>query len=292
MPHLKILLLALGTISVSAAAETPPSPAVAKEPGKWKLVWADEFDYKGLPDSKKWGYEEGFVRNNEPQYYTKRRLENTRVENGQLVIEGRKESFPNPAYDAKRAEKEKSLRVSKKTADYTSASITTHGKASWTYGRFEMRAKIPTINGAWPAFWTLGDNRNQKPQAPWPVCGELDILEGFGKAKQINSAVLWGGKRGDVKHVNKRTPNPAGLADTFHLYAMEWHPDRADFFFDETLVLSVPLDRPNAEGQDAFKKPHYLLVNLALGSSSGTIEDDKMPQRMVIDYVRVYQLKK
>ncbi|MGC4016526.1 MAG: hypothetical protein QM755_18685 [Luteolibacter sp.] len=74
---------------IQAMAATPPSPAVAKEP-KWKLVWSDEFDYRGLPDPKKWGYEEGFVDNNEPQYYTKARLENARVENGTLIIQGRK----------------------------------------------------------------------------------------------------------------------------------------------------------------------------------------------------------
>jgi len=287
---LQAMIPVLAGLTIQAMAATPPSPAVAKD-SKWKLVWSDEFDYRGLPDPKKWGYEEGFVRNNEPQYYTKARLENARVENGTLVVEGRKETFPNPSYDQAKAATSKAFRLNKENADYTSASLNTSGKATWTYGRFEMRAKIPVISGAWPAFWTLGENRNQKPGTPWPVCGELDILEGFGKAKQINSAALWGAKSGDVHHANKRTPNPAGIADEFHLYAMEWYPDRADFFFDEMLVLTIPLAKPNAEGQDAFKKPHYLLVNLALGSSSGPIEDDKMPQRMIVDYVRVYQQK-
>src|SRR4051812_8880763 len=103
--------------------------------GDWKLVWSDDFDKPGLPDPAKWGYEKGFVRNQEKQFYTEGRLENARVEGGMLIIEARKEAFKN--------------------AEYTSASLTTDGKASWTYGRMEMRAKLPTGRGIWPAFWTL-----------------------------------------------------------------------------------------------------------------------------------------
>jgi len=120
----------------------------------WKLVWSDEFDRPGLPDPAKWGYEKGFVRNQEKQYYTEARKENARVEGGMLIIESRREEYRN--------------------AHYTSASLTTQGTASWTYGRMEMRAKLPTGRGIWPAFWMLGINESQ---VGWPACGEIDIME-------------------------------------------------------------------------------------------------------------------
>src|SRR5215469_12052083 len=128
------------------------SPVYAAD---WKLVWSDEFDKPGLPDSTKWGYETGFVRNHEKQFYTGGRRENARVENGTLIIEARKEQY--------------------KDAEYTSASLTTQGKASWAYGRIEMRAKLPTGRGIWPAFWMLGTGHGKGVK--WPDCGEIDIME-------------------------------------------------------------------------------------------------------------------
>src|ERR1700761_5244333 len=115
----------------------------AQSTHKRKLVFDEEFNYTGLPDSTKWGYEKGFVRESEPQYYTVNRLQNARVENGMLVIEGRKENFPNPNYkpgSTKRTERQE-------FAPYTSASINTYGKHSWKYGRFEVRAKVPAGRG-------------------------------------------------------------------------------------------------------------------------------------------------
>jgi beta-glucanase (GH16 family) len=118
-------------------------------------VWADEFDRDGLPDRSRWDYEVGFIRNNERQYYTRERAENARVENGLLVIEARRERFEG--------------------ADYTSASLTS--RANWTYGRIEVRARLPKGRGTWPAVWTLGANIGQ---AGWPACGEIDIMEHVG----------------------------------------------------------------------------------------------------------------
>jgi len=120
----------------------------------WKLVWSDEFDKPGLPDSMKWGYETGFIRNNEAQYYTRERRENARIENGMLVIEARKEHFPNADFDPA-AKGPRRARRSREFAEYTSASLTTRGKTNWTGGRIELRAKLPTGRGTWPAIWTL-----------------------------------------------------------------------------------------------------------------------------------------
>ncbi|MBN1818816.1 MAG: DUF3472 domain-containing protein, partial [Sedimentisphaerales bacterium] len=124
---------------------------------QWKLTWGDEFDYTGLPNADKWDYEVGFIRNQEKQYYTKARAENARVEDGMLIIEGRKEKYDR--------------------ADYTSASIHTWGKQHFLYGRIEVRAKLPTGRGTWPAIWMLGINRRE---LGWPACGEIDIMENVG----------------------------------------------------------------------------------------------------------------
>ena len=118
---------------------------------QWKLVWSDEFDYEGLPDKKKWDYEEGFVRNKEMQYYTRARKENARVEKGMLVIEGRKEKFKNPKYKAD----SKKRNEQRQFASYTAASLVTLNKAAWKYGRIEVRAILPQGKGIWPAIWPL-----------------------------------------------------------------------------------------------------------------------------------------
>ena len=142
-----------------------PEPSAKAREG-WKLVWADEFDYTGVPDPAKWDYEVGYVRNNEAQYYTRARKENAWVEGGVLTITGRKEKFSIPSGRGSQGKTE---------ADYTAASLITRGKASWTYGRIELRAKLPKGRGVWPAFWTLGTTGG------WPRGGEIDIMEYVGK---------------------------------------------------------------------------------------------------------------
>ena len=240
---------------------------------KWRLVWSDEFDSEGLPDSAKWGYETGFVRNNESQYYTKARLENARVENGCLILEGRKESF---------------LPEKGTSAEYTSASITTRNKASWKYGRVEARAKLPQGRGVWPAIWMLGTSYGN--DADWPMCGEIDILEFVGKVPDtIYAAVHYGlsregHKTEQGKHVSSNLPND------FHVYSMEWTEERIDFFIDGAPYHSFRLDQAGAGNQNPFRKPFYLILNLALGGSwGGDIDDSIFPQKYLIDYVRVYE---
>jgi beta-glucanase (GH16 family) len=236
----------------------------------WKLVWSDEFNYTGAPDPTKWGYEEGFIRNHESQYYT-RRPENARVENGMLVIECRKEAYQPANHSA---------------VNYTSASLNTKGKASWQYGRLEMRAKIPQGKGVWPAFWTLGTNIDK---VGWPKCGEDDIMEFVGKDPDHIYGTLH--FRVDGKHESDggkiTVVNPY---DDFHVYAVEWYPDHLDFFLDEKKYHSVKLDKAGADEENPFHKAHYILINFALGGEwGGAIDDSILPQKYLIDYVRVYQ---
>ncbi len=252
----------------------------------WTLVWSDEFDGNGLLDSARWDYEVGFVRNRELQYYTKARPENARLENGTLVIEGRKEPFPNPRYNPDETDPNR-WQVTREQAEYTAASVVTLGRAAWLYGRIEVRAKLPQGKGVWPAIWMLGANRTQ---VGWPACGEIDIMEFVGHTpNQVHSTVHYKGADGKHKSSGGKVTVDRPF-DDFHVYAVEWSAERMDFFFDQRTVHSFPLDQAGQGDDSPFRKPHYLLLNLALGGSWGKDMDDAvLPQRFVIDYVRVYQ---
>ncbi|HRK73856.1 MAG TPA: glycoside hydrolase family 16 protein, partial [Rhodothermales bacterium] len=187
------------------------------QPTEWKLVWWDEFSQNGSPDPTKWDYEEGFVRNEESQYYTRNRLENARIEHGNLIIEGRKEKIFNPKYDPNG----KTWQTQRQNADYTSASLITLGKASWQYGRLEVRAKVPFGQGAWPAIWMMGINRTQ---VGWPKCGEIDVLEYIGNRdpKTIYGTIHYpiGGQYKSNGGTIKANSLPS---ENFHTYAIEWN---------------------------------------------------------------------
>ena len=247
----------------------------AQERAGWTLVWSDEFDKPGLPDATKWAYEKGFVRNKEAQYYTEARAENARVENGTLVIEGRKETYSGP--DGKEAR-------------YTAASLTTEGRFETTYGRVEVRAKLPSGRGMWPALWMLGTNIRS---VGWPKCGEIDIMEAVGhEPGKVFANVHWFSyeKGRHVFSGGKLTGQKT--SEGFHVYAVEWFADRMDFYFDETKYFTCPVGKAGTGENNPFHKPHYLLMNLAIGGSWGGkkgIDDSVFPQRYVIDYVRIYR---
>lgn len=256
-------------------------------PGKWKLSWSDEFEDSGPPDPAKWSFEEGFKRNREEQYYTRDRKENLRVENGVLVIEGRKESYKNSFYEEGSAD----WRKNQEFADYTSASIHTREKASFLYGRFEVRAKMPRGNGTWPAIWTLGANGKE---VGWPRCGEIDILEYVGKMPNTlhaNNHFADPMNPAEAVHIfdGGGTMNLQEPYNDFHIYAIEWNEKTIRFFADGISYASFTIDRAGKGANNPFRKPHYLLLNLALGGTfGGEIDDSIFPQRYEIDYVRVY----
>ncbi len=239
---------------------------------QWKLFWNDEFNGTGLVDGSKWNYEEGMIRNKESQYYTQRRLENARQENGTLVIESRKETF--------------------KDAQYTSASLTTAGKQSFLYGRIEVRAKLPTGKGTWPAIWMLGDAIRQ---VGWPACGEIDIMENVGYDPTLIHANTHTKTYNHVMKTNKGGSIQAESPwDQFHLYTVEWYEDRIDFFLNDHKYFSFSNE---GTGNDTwpFNKPHFLILNTAIGGSWGGeqgIDDSIFPQKFLIDYVHVYEQQK
>ena len=251
----------------------------------WKLVWSDEFEKDGAPDPTKWGYEVGFVRNAELQYYTRDRRENARVEGGKLLIEARKEAWPNPGYK----KGSKNWQEERKEAAYTSASLETAGKADWTYGRFEVRAKLPFGRGMWPAAWMLGSNI---PTAGWPLCGEIDIMENVGydpdKAHFNVHTKAYNHSIGTGKGTSVALKRP-DLA--FHTYGIEWNKDQIEFFLDNKSVFTF---KNEGTGVDTwpYDKPEYFILNSAVGGGWGGqkgVDDSIFPARYEIDYVRVFQ---
>jgi beta-glucanase (GH16 family) len=270
-----IWLALLGVLAVTGLARA----------GEWKLVWADEFDKPGQPDPAKWTYEEGFIRNRELQYYTRARSENARIEAGMLVIESRREKFANPGYQPGA---QGNPRRAREFAEYTSASLTTRGLASWLYGRVEVRAKLPGGRGVWPAIWMLGTNRN----AGWPACGEIDIMEFVGFEPDKIHGTIHTGKYNHVKKTQKgATVEVKAPCDDFHIYAIEWSADKIDFFVDDQKYFSFANEHT---GHDAwpFDQSQYLILNTAIGGDWGGakgIDPGIFPQKYYIDYVRIYQ---
>ena len=236
-----------------------------------KLVWSEEFNYTGSPDPEKWDYEIGYIRNGELQYYTKR-PENIRVEDGHLVIEARNDSF----------------KISNKITPVTSASLITFNKASWKYGRIEIKAKIPTALGTWPAIWMLGTNISE---VGWPKCGELDILENVGYDPSINHAAVHTNSYNYTIHTAKGASYTFTRPDSFHLYAIEWTNEKIDFFYDREHVHTFINDKTGVDAWP-FDQPCYLIINLAIGGGWGGekgVDLNALPKKVYVDYVKVYQ---
>ncbi len=258
------------------------------------LVWHDEFDEDG-PLSDAWSYEEGFVRNEELQWYQK---DNASVAGGVLVIEARRETKPNPHY----VPGSTSWRTNRPAAEYTSSCVTTAGSFSFRYGRLEVRAKIPVDQGAWPAIWTLG-NRWE-----WPQNGEVDLLEFYIRngVPGILANACWGGKQPytavwDDTHTpyTHFTDQDAGWADKYHLWRMDWDKEWIRLYLDGELLNEIDLSQTVNGGVDGnTENPFvndvegfgdYILLNLAIGSNGGDPSQTLFPMQYCIDYVRVYQ---
>jgi len=250
---------------------------------QWKLVWSDEFSVDGKPDPKTWKAEKGFVRNHEDQWY---QAENAFCKDGFLIIEGRREEVKNPNYVAG----SKNWKEERSSAHYTSASLVTQGTQSFKYGRFEMKAKIDTRAGMWPAFWTLGN------EGEWPENGEIDIMEYYRGTILANtvhgSTEKWKGIWSTVKKPVSEFNDPE-WSNKFHVWRMDWDEKSIKLYVDDLLLNSVDLEKTyNAKEphKNPFRQPHYILVGMAIGGDNG--EDPsktEFPARYEIDYVRVYQ---
>jgi beta-glucanase (GH16 family) len=261
---------------VSSSDNSDPATA-------YKLVWSDEFNKDGRPDPNNWTYERGFVRNQELQWY---QPDNATCQNGLLIIEGRRERRQNPRYSSN----SRDWRRSREYAEYTSSSLTTRRLHSWKFGRFEMRGRIDTRPGLWPAFWTLGI------KGPWPANGEIDIMEYYRGVLLANAA--WAGeRRWTAQWDDSRKPitefNDPNWSEKFHIWRMDWDADSMKLYVDDLLLNQVDLKETiskNGDGKNPFRQRHYIILNLAIGGTSGgDPSDTKFPAKFEVDYVRIYQ---
>ncbi|MCW9706425.1 glycoside hydrolase family 16 protein [Fodinibius salsisoli] len=245
-------------------------------PDNYELVWSDEFDYEGLPDDSKWSYDVGDGcpdlcgwGNNEQQYYAQNRLENTRVQDGHLIITARKESY--------------------KSAAYTSARLLTRNKMAWTYGRIEVKAKLPLGRGTWPAIWMLPE---EWVYGGWPSSGEIDIMEHVGhEPNRIYATAHTEAFNHSDGTQNTDTLRVPDAEHRFHRYAIEWTPDAITWFVDDK-QYAVFKNRRQTYKEWPFDQPFHLILNIAVGGNWGGqegIDDTIWPQEMVVDYVRIYQ---
>ena len=274
--HIRYLFLPVLACMCTACAmseeEPEPLPELRVcEPGD--LVWSDEFDEDGLPNASKWRYDIGGHGwgNQELQFYTPARSENARVENGSLIIEAHKESWEG--------------------SDYTSTRLLS--RAEWTYGRFEARAILPTGTGTWPAIWMLPD---LSQYGGWPRGGEIDIMEHVGfDPDRVHSTVhtdAYNHTRGTQRGASTVAPT---ARSEFNIYAVEWTPSEIRGYVNETQYFTFANERlTNSQANDRhwpFDHPFHLIFNIAVGGAWGGqqgVDPDIWPQRLQVDYVRVY----
>ena len=237
------------------------------------LVWSDEFNNEGLPDTSKWNYatrgnEYGWG-NNEKQWYTVAIPENAKIENGSLIITARKKAFGNK--------------------EYTSARLTTKGKGVWKYCRVEVRAKLPEGRGTWPAIWMMPEKNTY---GGWPKSGEIDIMEHVGFNPDTVFSTVHTEKFNHM--IGTQVGKKAGLetaTEEFHVYTMEWDENEIKSYVDGIHYFTF---KNNLEGHESwpYDQPFYLILNLAIGGGLGGqkgIDDTKFPHNYEIDYVRIYQ---
>ena len=252
-----ILLCNTNIFALKVNAET------AQNSDKWDLTWSDEFNGNQI-NKANWTYDIAAhgLGNNELEYYTSR-PENSRVENGNLVIEARKESYGG--------------------CDYTSARLKTEGLQNFLYGKIEAKIKLPEGQGLWPAFWLLGSNM---ASVKWPDCGEIDIMEHLNHEDIIWGTAHWVNSNGYQSDGNKIT----GIDVTkYHTYSIEWSPNYIKWFVDDIPYKELNISNDN-NGTSSFHKPFYIVLNLAVGGDWPKNPDSttEFPARMYVDYVRVY----
>jgi len=256
-------------------------------PEGYTLMWADEFNTDGKPDSENWSYENGFQRNNELQWY---QSQNANIKDGVLVIEGKRELVKNDNYDPESGD----WRKNREFAEYTASSINTRDKKHFQYGIVEVRAKIDTARGMWPAIWTLGISKG------WPANGEIDFMEYYlvddeptilanAAWANPNHGAEWDGAQVPFSDFLKTDPD---WPNKYHIWKMEWTVDYIKLHLDGELLNEVDLSKTtNPDGFNPFQQPHYLLLNLAIGSNGGDPSSTKFPRKYMVDYVRIYQSK-
>lgn len=269
-----------GDAAAASDEATVPAPEPHRPPRGYELVFADEFNTGTVPDPEKWFYdthrnEQGWY-NNELQYYSAERAENARIEGGALIITAREEDLSAARLPDFGGQK------------YTSARLTTQQRAAWTYGFFEVRAKLPCGRGTWPAIWMLPED----PDVVWPNGGEIDIMEHVGyEPGVINHSIhtkAFNFGKGTQKTTSHKVPT---ACDAFHRYQLLWTEDMLVFAVDDAPRFAFKKVQ-SSKARWPFDEDMHLLLNIAVGGNWGGrkgVDGDAFPQSMVIDHVRVYQ---
>lgn len=269
--HLAYLfLLFLFTVGMAAcsAAEPAPTPTPDWELDGWTLVWHDEFDGPEI-NTDYWTHEIGGHGwgNGENQYYTDS-PENSFIEDGMLVIQALEQNFMGKPF--------------------TSARLTTQDKVTQQYGRIEARIQIPTGAGIWPAFWMLGESFDT---VGWPRSGEIDIMENIGSEPTIIHGTLHGPgySGGSGVGTSYRLPDRSPFHANFHVYAVEWEPGEIRWYVDDTRYNTITAN--GVPGEWVYDQPFFMLLNVAVGGRwpGYPTADTEFPQRMLVDYVRIYE---
>ncbi len=253
--------------------DTPePTPVIEYSFDTTAAVWSDEFDNTGLPDATKWGYDVGGSGwgNNELQYYSSDK--NAEVKNGKLIIEARKEE--------------------REGKNYTSARLVTKNKGDFTYGRLEVKAKLPSGRGSWPAIWMLATNQTYS-NVYWPDNGEIDVMEHVGYDPGVVHFSIHCKEYNWPKNTQRTSKMtvPTAMSD-FHVYRMDWTPRTIKGYIDGKSHFEFTNDNQGWTSWP-FDQKFHLLLNIAVGGNWGGaqgVDDSIFPQRMEIDYVRVYKL--
>ncbi|QYF96140.1 glycoside hydrolase family 16 protein [Massilia sp. PAMC28688] len=266
-----------GAVAMPPPATPAPTPAIPPGgvPAGWKLAWADEFNIDGLPDASKWDYDTSRNKlgwyNNELQYYSRDRAENARVADGRLIITALKEKLASAPDYGRQA--------------YTSSRMLTRGKAEWTYGFFEIRAKLPCGFGTWPAIWMLGKSGD------WPLQGEVDIMEHVGQKKgEVLGTVHTAAYNHTLGTQKGATTTVPDACDAFHNYQLKWDEHQIVIGVDDKYYFQFANPKDGDVRKWPFTGPQYLILNIALGGDlGGPVDDAIFPVRMEVDYVRVYR---
>ena len=249
----------------------------------WTLAWSDEFNGPAgsAVDGTKWVAEVGNGSNgwgNHQREYNTNATKNASMDGaGNLVITAHREQLGNK------------YRCWYGVCQYTSARLKTQGKFDQAYGRFEARIRLPYGQGIWPAFWMLGNNINT---AGWPTCGEIDIMENIGREPTIVHGTIHGpGYSGAAGIGSQYALTTGAFTDAFHVFAVEWEPNQIRWYVDGNLYQTrTPADLPPGSAW-VFDHPHFMILNLAVGGYWPGDPDSTtvFPQRMYVDYVRVYR---
>jgi len=260
-----------------AGCESSGQAWAGDAPAGYRLVWSDEFNQGTLPNPAKWRYDTGWNKpgwfNHEAEYYADARPENSRIENGRLIIEARREDLSGmPDWGGQH---------------YSSARLVTKGRGEWTYGFYDIRAKLPCGVGQWPAIWLLGTGE-------WPQSGEIDIMEEVG----FQPTTVYGTVHSTYTvTTHAKSGGGAEVADlcrAFHDYEADWRPDGITFLVDGRPYYHAARPARATPDNWPFDGPEYLILNLAIGGDWGGqhgIDNAALPARMEVDYVRVYQKK-